>query len=92
MLLAAVRNRVAECSLWRRVPRCSERVLSALELRSGHTTARPVSADAQGRQPLSSIVVSSAPSIEHAVHRGVPTQPWLSAPLDDEYHAVPSEC
>ena len=54
-------------------------MLSDLELRSGHTTARPVAADAQGRQPVYSIVVSNASSIEHAVRRGA--RLLLTAPL-----------
>ena len=70
MLLTAVRGRVADCSSWRRVPRSSERVLSAPELEGGLVTARPVPTSGTARQPLSSIVVNHASSIEHAAHRG----------------------
>ena len=54
----------ADCASWRRVPRSRERVLSAPELRGGPLTAQPVPANGKGRQLLSSIVVSNAPSIE----------------------------
>ena len=69
-----------------RVALLRERVLSAPELRSGPLTARPVPTNRTGRQLLSSIAVSNAPSIEHAAHRGA--RPWLTAPGGDECHAL----
>ena len=60
---------VADCSSLRRVPRSSKQTLSAPELEGGPCAAMAASANGTGRLPLSSIVESNTPSIEHAVHR-----------------------
>ena len=44
-------------------------------------TARPVPTNGTGRQLLSSIAVSNAPSIEHVLLTAVRGHVWLTAPL-----------